>query len=126
MSLGKDIYTWVNTQTWIPARINFNVARPADADPWFVMSITSAENTSGLLCNKYGGEMVITVEGYGSERYLTYEVMETLRVNIQDNLRGAISAYDVWRVLSSGAVSSGEIENQMNSYTFDIMVSWVQ
>ena len=42
----------------------------------------------------------------------------------EENLRGALTGYDVWMIMSDGAVSSQSIDNQIMEYTFDISASW--
>lgn len=123
-SLAQEIHTWINAQAWVPGVVNFNVVRPDAADPWYLMAVTASENEIKTLCESEGGVLTLTFSGFGSQRYDTYTVTDQLRSDIQKNLRGAITGFDVWMVLSDGAVSSQTIDNQINEYTFDITVSW--
>ena len=123
-SLAQDIHTWVNIQSWVPGVINFNTVRPDSADPWYLMAVTASENERMTLCESEGGVLTLTFSGFSSQRYATYDVMDQLRNDIQENLRGALTGYDVWMILSDGAVSSQSIDNQIMEYTFDINASW--
>ena len=123
-SLAQDIHTWVNIQSWVPGVINFNTVRPDSADTWYLMAVTASENERMTLCEVEGGVLTLTFSGYSSQRYATYDVMDQLRNDIQENLRGALTGYDVWMILSDGAVSSQSIDNQIMEYTFDINASW--
>ena len=113
----------VNAQPWVPAVINFNVARPQSVDPWYVMEVSDAVNESVTLCSS-GGEMTIEIRVFGSERYNTYEALEALREEIEDNIRYALPSYNVWKVMTSGTVALGTVEESMIEYSCDIIISW--
>ena len=122
MSLPKEFNDWINDA--LPQYpINFNTSRPDDVDPWFVMSVTSAETFNVTFCNT-GGITEILITGFGSERYDTFETMETLRELIELNLKGALNNYNVFNVMTTGTISTGTVENQMNEYTCEIVISW--
>lgn len=121
-SLASEIQTWMNDN--LPVHIDWNVAQPSAVDPWYLMVITGTDNEKPFLCDSDGGELTLSVEGYGSQRYDTYEQMETIRQQIDAFMRNNVANYKVWNVQTSGTESTGTIENQMNSYTFEIVVSW--
>lgn len=121
-SLASEIQTWMNAN--LPVHIDFNVTRPKKTDPWYTMVITAAENEKHTLCDTDGGEMVIQVQGYGSQRYDVYDDMEAIRQDIENNMRNSVANYSVWNVQTSGTISAGTIDNQMNGYAFDIAVTW--
>ena len=123
MSIAKEFHTWVNAQPWVPAVINFNVARPQSVDPWYVMEVSDAVNESVTLCSS-GGEMTIEIRVFGSERYNAYEALEALREEIEDNLRYALPSYNVWKVLTAGTVALGTVEESIIEYSCDIIISW--
>ena len=50
--------------------------------------------------------------------------METLRELIELNLKGALNNYNVFNVMTTGTISTGTVENQMNEYTCEIVISW--
>ena len=121
-SLASEIQVWMNDN--LPVHIDFNVTRPKKADPWYTMVITAAENEKHVMCDTDGGEMTLQVQGYGSQRYNVYDQMEELRQQIESFMRNNVANYEVWNVQTSGTVSTGAIENQVNSYAFDIAVTW--
>ena len=123
MSLAKEFHTWVNAQPWVPAVINFNISRPQTEDPWYVMQVSDATNASVTLCSN-GGEMTIALQAFGSERYNTYDELEALREEIEDNLRYALPSYNVWKVITSGTVALGTVEESIIEYSCDIVISW--
>ncbi|RLD22219.1 MAG: hypothetical protein DRI69_01905 [Bacteroidetes bacterium] len=123
MSIAKEFHTWVNEQPWVPGVVNFNIARPQSADPWYVMQVSDAVNESVTLCSK-GGEMTLELRAFGSERYNTYEELEALREEIEDNLRYALPNYKVWKVMTTGTVALGTVEESIIEYSCDIVISW--
>ncbi|RLD18379.1 MAG: hypothetical protein DRI69_10380 [Bacteroidetes bacterium] len=123
MSIAREFHAWVNDQSWVPGVVNFNIARPDNADPWYVMTVTEASNVSVTLCSK-GGEITLELRAFGSERYNTYEELEALREEIEDNLRYALPNYKVWKVMTSGTVALGAVEESIIEYSCDIVISW--
>ena len=124
MSIAEDFHQWVNSQPWIPGTIHFNVSYPKTADPWYVMAVTETERDTLTFCQVDGGLTTIEITGFGSGRYPVFQELETLRENIQNNLRGQIGTSSIWRTLTLGTVSIGAIDNQINEYSFEIEISW--
>jgi len=123
MSVAQEFHEWINAQSWVPGVINFNIARPDNADPWYVMTVSDAVNESVTLCSK-GGEVTVEIRAFGSERYNAYEELEALRKEIEDNLRYALPSYNVWKVITSGTVALGAVEESIIEYSCDIVISW--
>jgi len=126
MSIGSEFHEWLNDQPWTPDVINWNIARPITEDPWYVMDITDATDESLTMCASSGGVLSVEIRGFGSERYGTYEIMEALRGEIKNNLRRALPTFEVWKVQTTGTVSLGADESQINEYSFEVLISWEQ
>lgn len=122
MSLASALHEWLNSE--LTPLINFNVARPDAADPWYMMNVIDSTDEKQLLCDSDGGVMTIEISGYGSERYETYEEMEQIRLFIANNLRGNLPGFNVWNVTTAGTIGLGVIDNQINEYSFTIVISW--
>jgi len=124
MGFMNTFHAWVNDSLFIPYKIDWNVAKPAETDPWFVMEVNEESHDSLLFCDTEAGDSVITITGYGSRRYNTYEILEELRQSIARETRGNLPVYDAWKIITTGTISLGTVENQINSYSFEITISW--
>jgi len=124
VSIAQDFHQWINAQSWVPGVVNFNVSYPSGEDPWYVMNVTEQEHETLTFCQSDGGSSTVEITGYGSQRYDVFSELETLRENIQNNLRGVIGSSSVWRCLTTGTVSTGTVENQINEYSFEVEISW--
>lgn len=122
MSIVSALHEWLNTE--LSVTINFNVVRPDDEDPWYSMIVSESTDEKQLLCDSEGGVLTVDINGYGSQRYNTYEEMEQMRRFVAENLRGNLPGFTVWNVTTAGTVSLGTIDNQINEYSFTIIVSW--
>ena len=122
MSIASALHEWLNAN--LSETIEFNVVRPEAVDPWYAMVIAEAREEKQLLCDNDGGVLIVDINGYGSQRYNTFEAMEQMRSYIAENLRGNLPGFTVWNVITAGTVSLGTIENQMNEYSFSIEISW--
>lgn len=122
MNLASAVHAWLNAE--LTPLINFNVARPESADPWYVMIVSDSTNEKQLLCDNNGGVLTLDINGYGSERYNTYDEIEQMRVFVENNMRGKIPGFSVWNVTTTGTVSLGTIDTQMNEYSFSVEISW--
>ena len=123
-SIANEVFDWVNAQPWVPGQINFNVVRDDATLPWYGMTVAEADTVLMFLCNKEGGSATIEFVTYADERYGGYTIAETLRENIEKNIRGLLTTITVWNVGSTGTLSGDTPQGQIMSYTFEVTLAW--
>jgi hypothetical protein len=123
MSFMNDFYTWLNAQIWIPDNIAFDVHPDNPADPYFCMTPVQDAGTGGVLCANDSGQTVIEFNGYGTDKKLLFDAMDTLRKNILQ-ARNALVNYELWYIKASGVVGYATEDVRIYRYSFDIETQW--
>jgi hypothetical protein len=119
----NDFYTWTNAQVWIPGDIAFDVHPENPDDPYFSMTPVEDLGTGSFLCDDDSGQTVIELNGYGTDKKMLFDAMDTLRKNIL-LARNALTNYELWYIKASGVVGYATEDVRIYRYSFDVQTHW--
>jgi hypothetical protein len=78
---------------------------------------------STVRCANDSGQTVIEFNGYGTDKKLLFDAMDTLRKNILQ-ARNALVNYELWYIKASGVVGYATEDVRIYRYSFDIETQW--
>jgi hypothetical protein len=123
MSFAGEFYTWLNSQTWIPGPVAFDVYPEDPGDPYYTMSPVSDEGRTGEMCQDDSGRTVLEFSGYGSDKVALFDAMDKLRQDLL-SARNALSVHELWYIKLSGVVGYQTENIRMFRYSFTMETTW--